>query len=309
MLDREFKVARLALVSFIGAMILEIVLIFALGLREAFTIRQIPAHLAALVVGALAGWLFELFREITSTTAETLRVAQQMQTNFEAFTAKITYQDKAFDMLMACPRHNDALSQLIKASVSDNYRRIPLVGVPDYFNFLKRAIAHSDGYEGIQRKPLTWFKETGGGGYLGELKERKMKYKTRLFIIDETDRVQWEADLINDECLNYYWQHTGIVVTYWMYTEDFLAMFPSLRTPPEDLALYDRQLLISYDESARLLSFDVLGGDSDIIRIFRTIDQLARNRIPVLHELSARKSSVGRRVLEGRRSDAAPPQS
>lgn len=35
---------------------------------------------------------------------------------FEALAVKITYQDEALDMLLACPRHNDVLSQLIKAS-------------------------------------------------------------------------------------------------------------------------------------------------------------------------------------------------
>jgi type III secretory pathway component EscR len=125
---REFKLGRLALVALVGALFLEIVLTFAVGLREAFTVRQIPAHLTALLVGAVAGWIFELIREVTATTTEALRVAKQMQTGFEAFTDRITYQDRALAMLMACPRHNDALSKLIKASISDNYKKIPLIG-------------------------------------------------------------------------------------------------------------------------------------------------------------------------------------
>lgn len=285
MRESEFKVARLALVSFVGALILEIVLTFAVGLREAFTVRQIPAHLAALLVGGLAGWLFELFREMTATTAETLRVATNMQTSFKALTAKITYQDEALDMLIACPRHNDALTRLIKASVSDNFRRIPLVGVPSYLEFLRRAIVHSDGYEGVQRKSFSWFKDTGGGSYLTDLGRRNMRYKTRLFIIDENSRRQWEADLDDEECMQYYWTHTGNVTTYWMTSDDFLANFPGWDAAPKDLALYDRQLLISYDEPTQLLSFDILDKESKINQLFQSIEQLAHNTIPALRRL------------------------
>ena len=78
--NHAFKFARLALVAFFGALIFEIITTFAVGVRESFTVRQIPAHLAALLVGALAGWLFELLRESTIATAETLRVADTLTT-------------------------------------------------------------------------------------------------------------------------------------------------------------------------------------------------------------------------------------
>jgi len=282
----ELKVARLALVALTGALVLEIVITFAVGLREAFTVRQIPAHLAAILVGALGGWIFELIREITSTAAETLKVAQQMQTSFETLTTRITYQDKALDMLLACPRHNDALSKLIKASISDNYKRIPLVGAAEYLDFLRRAVVHSDGYEGIQRKPLSWFMKSNGGGYLDDLSKRNMQYKVRLIIIDESDKNQWEDDLHDENCMNYFWKHTETVTTFWIYAKDFLSELPWLRSVPEDLALYDRQLLISYNESTQVLSFDVVNSEAEIIRIFQAIDQLARHNIPVLHRLS-----------------------
>jgi hypothetical protein len=283
---RELKVARLALVALIGALILEIVITFAVGLREAFTTRQIPAHLAAVLVGALAGWIFELIREITSTAAETLEAAQQMQTSFEALTTRITYQEKALDMLLACPRHNDALSKLIKASISDNYKRIPLVGAGDYLDFLRRAVVHSDGYEGIQRKPLSWFMKSNGGEYLSDLSKRNMQYKIRLIIIDESDKEQWGIDLHDEKCKDYFWKHTKTVTTYWIYAKDFLNELPWLHSVPDDLALYDKQLLISYNESTQVLSFDVVNSDAEIIRIFQAVDRLARHNIPVLHRLS-----------------------
>jgi hypothetical protein len=289
--DRKLRVVRLALISFAGALILEIVLTFAIGLRGAFTVRQIPAHLSALLVGGLAGWLFELLREMTDATAETLRVASNMQANFEALTVRITYQDQALAMLLKCPRHNDAISRLIKASISDNFRNIPLVGVPEYLALLRRAVVHSDGYEGVQRKSLRWFKDTGGGAYLGDLKQRNMKYKTRLFIIDEADRGQWNLDLQNKEYLDFYWLHTGDVATYWMTSNDFLANFPNWTSVPRDLALYDRQLLISYDERAHMLSFDVIDNSSDVTLLFQSVEQMALQGIPALHVLRMPETS------------------
>jgi hypothetical protein len=281
---RKFNTTRLALVAFIGALILEIVLTFAVGLREAFTIRQIPAHLAALLVGSLGGWLFELFREMTITTEETMRTAANMQTSVQALTARITYQDEALNMLTSCPRHNDALTSLIKASMSENFRNIPLVGVPAYLNFLKRAIEHSDRYEGIQRKPFSWFKDTDGGSYLSDLKRRHMRYKTRLLIIDQSDEEQMERELNDEEILKYYWNHTGAVTTYWMTVMDFLTIFPGMAIP-RDLALYDRQLLISYDERTQMLSFDVLNYESDVFKIFDSIDQLASHGVAALRRV------------------------
>lgn len=285
MFSDEFNPVRLSLVAFIGALILEIILTFATGLKEAFTVREIPTHLAALLVGALAGLVFELFRVIISTTRQTLSVATEMQASFETLTTKIKYQDEALGMLLKCPRHNDVLTRLVKASISDNFRNIPLVGVPSYLDFLRSAIVHSDGYEGIQRKPLSWFRDSGGGAYLNELKHRSMHFKTRLIILDEVDLAQWETDLKDKNCLDYYWRHTGNVSTYWMTAESFLANFPNWQTVPRDLALYDRQLVILYDERTRILSFDVLDSASRIVQLFQSIEQLSTQKLPALHKL------------------------
>jgi hypothetical protein len=283
MFDHKFDIVRLALVAVAGALILEVILTFATGLRETFTVGEIPAHLAALLVGALVGLLFELFRMIISTTEKTLDVSMEMQASVETLTTKIKYQDEALAMLMKSPRHNDTLSRLVKASISDNFRNIPLVGVPSYLEFLRCAVAHSDGWEGVQRKPLSWFKDSSGGAYLDELRLRNMSYKTRLIIIDKADFPQWEADLQDKDCLGYYWKNSREVATYWMTAEDFLQSFPQWETVPRDLALYDRQLIIFYDEHTRILSFDVLDGTSRIVQLFQSIEQQG---LPGLHKLA-----------------------
>lgn len=293
MTENKFNAFRLVYVSFIGALILEIVLAFATGLREAFTVRQIPAHLAALLVGSLGGWLFELFREMTSATAETMQLAANMQTSVQALTARITYQDEALQMLISCPRHNDALTSLIRASMSENFRNIPLVATSSYLEFLRKAVEHSDGFEGVQRKPLSWFKETGAGSYLGDLKRRDMSYKKRVFIIDKADEEQMRLDLEDEEIVNYYWSNTGEVSTYWITSSDFVTNFPGTDIP-RDLALFDRQLMIAYDENTKVLSFDILNSDASLARLFDAVDQLVSHSAPFLREIPIPGNILGK---------------
>lgn len=65
--------------------------------------------------------------------------------------------------------------------------------------------------------------------------------KTRLVLIDDDDLEAMQQDLANAAVMEYYWQHTGNVETYWMTASDFRMTFPG-RDVPRDLALYDRQL-------------------------------------------------------------------
>ena len=273
------------MVAFIGALTFEVILTFAVGLHEAFTVRQIPAHLAALLVGGLTGWLFELLRETTVNSAEILQASREMQTSFESLSARIKFQDKALVMLLKCPRHNFVISQLVNESISENFRNIPLIGTSSYLAFLKSAIVHSDGYEGIQRKPLSWFRDTDGDRYLSELRRRNMRYKTRLILIDKADMAQWNIDMRDEDLLSYYWERTGEVSTYWMTVEDFRANFPRWTYTPDDMALYDRQLFISYIAEEDLLKFDVVDPDSEYPRLFESINQLAIQGLPALHKL------------------------
>jgi len=58
------------------------------------------------------------------------------------------------------------------------------------------------------------------------------------------------------------------VETYWMSVSDFRFTFPG-RDVPRDLALYDRQLLVAYDESRLILRVDVVRRDAGACRPFR----------------------------------------
>jgi hypothetical protein len=139
---------RLAVVAVIGALLVEIVLVLSEGLNGTFTIRRIPDHLGARVIGALLGWMYELLRQLSATTSESLR-------EISSLTSKISYQDTALSMLIDCPRHNEVLTSLITASMRDNLQNVPYVNEADYLHFLSQAIQHSNAYQGVQRHPLS----------------------------------------------------------------------------------------------------------------------------------------------------------
>jgi hypothetical protein len=251
---------------------LEAILIFSTGVSQALAVRQIPSHIAAIIVGGLGGWLFDLFKGLHSSTKSSLRELELLTAGVDALTKKISYQEQALDMLIGCPRHNEALTALIKASMSENFRHIPFVGTSDYLRFLEKAVDHSDGYEGVQRRSLRWYRERGASSYLDGLRERRMGYKTRLLILDDDQVTAMREDLNDPDLLNYYWQHTGAVDTYWTSCALFTKNLPGSHLP-QDFALYDRRLLVAYDEDRQILTFDTVNDNAPERRIFEALRQ------------------------------------
>jgi hypothetical protein len=179
--------------------------------KGAFSIVQVPSAVAFLLVGFAAGWLFELFKAQTEVTDQSLQFLAETQKSVERLTRRITYQDRALTMLIDAPRHNEALSELIKASINDNFRSIPDVGVAAYLRVLSLAINHAERYEGIQRNPFRWYRDTDAGYYLEALREKPMTTKTRLVLVDDDDLEAMQQDLADPAVMEYYWQHTGSV--------------------------------------------------------------------------------------------------
>jgi hypothetical protein len=120
-LHRDLQIWRLAGVALIGALALETVLILSDGLEDAFTVQRIPGHLVALVVGTLIGWMYELLRELNRATELSLQQFTSMRTSIESLTSRIKYQDEALSMLTSCPRHNEALTALLKSTEVAGY--------------------------------------------------------------------------------------------------------------------------------------------------------------------------------------------
>lgn len=263
---------RMVGVALLGAVTLEAILIFSIGFSQAMTVRQIPSHVAAIVVGALGGWLFDLFKDLHASTRSSLREVELLTAGVDALTRKIRYQEQALDMLLECPRHNEVLTLLIKASMSDNFRHIPYVGTSDYLRFLEKAIEHSDGYQGVQRRSLRWYREQGATSYLDGLRERRMHNKTRLIILDVDEFEAMSEDLEDEDLLAYYWRHTGDVDTYWISSAAFLKNLPGSNLP-KDFALYDQGLLVSYDEERQILTFDTVDASAAERKIFEAVHQ------------------------------------
>jgi hypothetical protein len=273
--------------------------------KGAFSIVQVPSAVAFLLVGFAAGWLFELFKAQTEVTDQSLQFLAETQKSVERLTRRITYQDRALTMLIDAPRHNEALSELIKASINDNFRSIPDVGVAAYLRVLSLAINHAERYEGIQRNPFRWYRDTDAGYYLEALREKPMTTKTRLVLVDDDDLEAMQQDLADPAVMEYYWQHTGSVETYWMSVSDFRFTFPG-RDVPRDLALYDRQLLVAYDESKLILRFDVVRRDAGVCRLFDDVTEMISRHTPSLKRVEPPAGRVKSLPRDGSVNVGAP---
>jgi hypothetical protein len=221
--------------------------------------------------------MYELLRELSAATTSSLR-------DIASLTNKIKYQDEALSMLTMCPRHNEVLTELIGASMRDNFRNVPYVGAGEYLRFLGKAIEHSNGFQGIQRQPLSWFRNSSAGSYLEGLRDHTMAYKTRIFVIDEADVSQMEQDLRDPEILGYYWEHGGDVDSYWLSTEQFKRHCPRLRVP-DDFGLYDGALLIAYDTSHQVLTFNLVDESSHERQMFAAQQNLASHGVDAFQRI------------------------
>ena len=265
MAESQIKIWRLAGVAVVGAVLLEVVLIMSEGLGHAFTIEQIPDTLTAIAVGGLIGWMYELLRELSSKTTTSLLTISTVM-------SKITYQDEALSMLTRCPRHNEVLTALIGASIKSNFKNVPYVGEAAYLAYLGSAIEHSNGFQGVHRRSLRWFRSGSASAYLHTLRDRHMAAKTRIFIIDDAEVVEMQEDLADHDLLTYYWDNGGDVNSYWIPVSEFRRVFPGQRIP-DDFALFDGTLLIAYDIVPQVVTFDLLEESSRERQIFTTLKQ------------------------------------
>src|SRR5262249_56299845 len=105
-------------------------------------------------------------------------------------------------------------------------------------------------------------------------RDRKMKRKVRLFIIDDSDIDHMIADLRDPDILANYWKDTGTdVASYWVGAKDLREHgLPIV----DDCALYDGKLLIQYEEKRRVMSFSV-GKDTSIEHASKLFSPIRKN--------------------------------
>jgi uncharacterized membrane protein YeaQ/YmgE (transglycosylase-associated protein family) len=272
----------------VGAVLLEAI---TYALNPSISEANVPKFVSSLVVGAIVGWMYELLRDTRHRSGELVREAATV-------TSRLNYYDRALQMLSECPRHGAALHSLISASVSQNFQFIPYVEVGHYRDQLDLAVDHADRFEGIQRKPVSWFRTTGAEEYLGRLGEKRMRSKVRIFVIDDADVAQMESDLADVSVMDFYWSCTGDVETFWISVGDLKDHFPRIAVPA-DSALFDRQLYIAYAPQYKVLEFGVvLDGDGQR-KVFEELEeQLRQERSGPFIRIERRAAGRSRIVSE-----------
>jgi hypothetical protein len=268
---------RLLFVAFAGALLIEVVQILSEGAENTFSVERIPHHLAALAVGALLGWMFELLRELSGTTITSLE-------DIRGLTSKITYQDEALEMVMGSKLHKDLLTDLVEKSMHQNFRNVPYVNEAEYLTFLTRAVEHSNRFQGIQRRALSWFQENSAKRYSCTLRDRRMQGKTRLFVLDDSEAAQMRRDVEDAGVLSAYWEMSGDIESYWLTFDEYKRNFPNVRVP-DDFALFDDTLLIAYDPDHQVLTFDLLNDTAHERLIFERLAGLSEQGVPALHKI------------------------
>ena len=284
------RLVKSALVGALIGVVFDLAVAFLTRSGSPFSLGQVPSYVAFGIVGFAGGWLFELFKAQTEVTEESVRTLTELQQKVEQLTRRLSYADEALTMLSAAPRHNQALTAMIQSSLSDSFRSIPYVGVPAYLRMLGLAISHADAYEGTHRTTFRWFFEREAGHYLNGLRDKAMAVKTRLVLIDDDDLDAIREDLANPEVMGYYWRHTGDTETYWMTVSEFRRAFPR-RDVPRDLALYDRELWVAYDEGNQTLSFDVVPGDAEVCQLFADLREMISRGQPELKRVERNLAS------------------
>jgi hypothetical protein len=252
--------------AFGGAVFFEII---SISSNHSFSSTQIPTHLEALALGSIAGLLFGALRE-------QLTHSRRLIADADALTFKLKLQQDALQLPLRCPRHAQVITLLISQSL-EQYRLIPNVSVLEYLSTLRKAIEHSNRYQGVQRKPIRWFLDGPRETYLETLRDSHIMHKTRIFVLDDEDLPTMKEDMTSS-AIHRYWELTGEgTETYWISLTELLGNFPGMHAP-KDCAVYDGGLFIEYDSEQHLLTFDALAdGTSDVrMDIFRRLVQQDR---------------------------------
>lgn len=243
--------------------------------NAAFNIKDLKgpgllAYLASAFVGLLIGWIYDLGTRMNETTNKSI---QQMRRLSEI----LDWQDQPLRLLVNARKHSPTIGVLLKASIGEQYRTIASVDSNRYLSLLRQALKSSDRFNGIMRKTVSWFRENNDGAtYLQELSSRRMSEKIRVFIIDTAGVKTMQEEMADEGLMTFYWQHTGSVDTYWITEREMRDNYPELGMP-DDCALFDRELLIKYDERRQTVFFDIVDERSVERQLFERLHTQIQN--------------------------------
>ena len=251
--------------AFVGAILAALIDLLIRGSLPQQPSDYLPI-ITSTAVGAIIGWVFDLARGLQSILDNALL-------RLEGLSRALEYQQNALDTLVRDRKHIKALSAMIKDSVQDKFLHIPYVDRTTYHLYLGMAIEQSDRFEGIQIKTPRWFLQKKVGGYLQKVRDRRIATMRRIFIINVADKDAMEEDVNNQQVMDYYWSNTGNdVVTHWILRSEFAANFPNLNHIVADFGLYDDQLLIRYDATHLVVTFELVDTNADERRIFKALE-------------------------------------
>ncbi len=252
---------------------------------------------AAALVGALLGLAWDLGRELRESLQRLEHIAEGAESRLENIAARAEARlglvtDLPFaELLRPDAGHIGVLCRLIGDALK-SVRAMANVDAGQYLKYLEGALTVSQSYEGIQRFPIRWFRQGAASYYLSQLRDQKMTRKVRLFILEDRFEAEMNADLANPELLEFYWLHTGDVPSYWILESELKTLgLPIV----EDCALYDKRLLIQYDESRRVLCFAV-GDDPQINNVSKLFSRIRmqeeRQGLPAIFKMIPKAQST-----------------
>ncbi|HTA92216.1 MAG TPA: hypothetical protein VK745_21705 [Polyangiaceae bacterium] len=240
-------------------------------LRGAFQWKE---SIASATIGVILGLVLDVATDLRESLSRLEKVAERADARLALVTElpllELGRPDTGhFEVL--CRLIGDALKSVRVMANVDSVR---------YLGYLERALSISSMYEGVQRFPIRWFRQGAAPFYLDRLRGKSMERKVRLFVIDDGQVGQMHDDLEDKELLAFYWERTGTDVhSYWIGASELRAAgLPVV----DDCALYDKRLLIEYDEARRVLSFSV-GEDKqikDASKLFSRIHKQERQEMP-----------------------------
>jgi hypothetical protein len=262
---KERSTLRKLLTAFIGAAITSVLqLLFLLRAGE---FDWVSIALGA-IIGGIIGWGYQLATGLQETSNQAL-------TRLEVATRALDLQQEPLRMILSAKRHKEAITRLVSDSLREKYRFISYVYEAQYLRYLMSAISVSNKSTGVKRRPVRSYKSGDSDmmeKYLHALRDRRMKEKVRIFIIDPQDKEDMEQDLANTELMDFYWANAGKdVKSYWITVTDFRNRFAGQLDVPKEFAVYDDELLIEYDEPVLTLFFDIVESSDRRLEVFRRL--------------------------------------
>jgi hypothetical protein len=238
----------------------------------------------AAITGAVIGWGYRLGTDLRNASRKALtdlgNLVNQASARLQRTTEALDVQQETINMLLSAKIHKEAIWKLVSASLEGDKKSLAYVSRNRYLGYLRTTISASNKSTGVKRAPIRSYKLNDDNvmeTYLHTLRDKPMKKKTRVFIIDSEHEQDMKEDLENPELMNYYWKESGEdVESYWITTPEFRQNF-SQSDVPNEFAIYDDELLIAYDEPLRTLVFGIVNEAEDRLKIFEALVEQQSN--------------------------------